>query len=171
MPENRSTHSLSSDLPRSTQPVIDGAIPDLIARVYEAAPQEERRALLATLLRPLSLLSLAAIGSGIFVHLRLHGGWPEFQPAVEDLRRVRSSDMVALVHHVQQVSVETVNGLTEMFKGSPVMVGPATAAMLLALMLQRSRRRRADAVEAAIAAEPGKSTESAEPGEARAGRH
>ena len=117
-------------------------IPDLVAKVYEAAPQEERRALLAMLLRPLGLLSLAAIGNGIFAHLRLHGGWPEFQPAVEDLRRVRTSDIVALVHHVQQVSIETVYGLAGFLKGSPVLAGSATAAVLLALLVQRSRRRR-----------------------------
>ena len=160
MPDVRPSSRQSSEVPRSREPDIDGTIPELIAKVYEAAPQEERRALLAMLLRPLSLLSLAAIGSGIFAHLRLHSGWPEFQPAVEDLKRVRSSDMVALVHHVQQVSVETVNSLTEMFKGSPVMVGPATAAMLLALLLQRSRRRRAEsaAAEAGVS-EPGELSE------------
>lgn len=123
---------------------IENELPVLVARVYEAAPQEERRALLAMLLRPLGLLSLAAIGNGIFAHLRLHGGWPEFQPAVEDLRRVRSSDMVALVHHVQQVSIETVYGIAELVRGSPVLAGSATTAMLLALLVQGSRRRRAE---------------------------
>ncbi|MBI5721083.1 MAG: hypothetical protein HZC37_25705 [Burkholderiales bacterium] len=129
-----------------TSAPANGAIPDLVAQVYETAPQEERRALLAMLLRPLGLLSLAAIGNGIFAHLRLHGGWPEFQPGVEDLKRVRSSDVVALVHHVQQVSVETVHGIAELVKGSPVLAGSATAAMLLALLVQHSRRRRGEPV-------------------------
>jgi len=119
---------------------IDDELPVLVARVYEAAPQEEQRALLAMLLRPLGLLSLAAIGNGIFAHLRLHGGWPEFRPAVQDLQRVRSSDMVALVQHVQQVSAETVDGLALLLKGSPILAGSATAAMLVALLVQRSRR-------------------------------
>jgi hypothetical protein len=119
-----------------------GAIPELVAQVYEAAPQEERRALLAMLLRPLGLLSLAAIGNGIFAHLRLHGGWPEFRPPGEDLERVRGSDIAALVHHVQQVSVETVQGLAGFLKGSPVLAGSAAAAMLVAVLLQHSRRRR-----------------------------
>lgn len=120
-----------------------GAIPELVAQVYEAAPQEERLALLAMLLRPLGLLSLAAIGSGIFAHLRLHGGWPEFRPPGEDLQRVRGSDIAALVHHVQQVSVETVQGLAGFLKGSPVLAGSAAAAMLVAVLVQHSRRRRA----------------------------
>ncbi len=139
MLSDTSTPSLPLALPRS-----EGAIPDLVAQVYEAAPQEERRALLAMLLRPLGLLSLAAIGSGIFAHLRLHGGWPEFQPAVEDLRRVRTSDIAALVHHVQQVSIETVQGLAVFLKGSPVLAGSATVAVLVAMLVQRSRRRRGD---------------------------
>lgn len=121
-------------------PRIDRAIPDLVAQVYAAAPQEERRALLATLIKPLGLLSLAAIGNGIFAHLRLNGGWPEFQPAVEDLKRVRTSDMVALVQHVQQVSIETVYGLAGVLKSSPVLAGSATAALLLAVLVQRARR-------------------------------
>ncbi|MBL8339870.1 MAG: hypothetical protein JNL30_00260 [Rubrivivax sp.] len=123
---------------------IDGSIPDLVAQVYEAAPQEEQRALLAMLIKPLGLLSLAAIGSGIFAHLRLKGGWPEFQPAVKDLERVRTSDMVALVHHVQQVSIETVQGLATYLKGSPVLAGSAAAAVLVTLLVQRARRRRGE---------------------------
>lgn len=119
-------------------------IADLVAQVYEAAPQEERRALLATLLRPLGLLSLAAVGNGIFAHLRLRGGWPEFRPPGEDLDRVRASDIAALVHHVQQVSIETVQGLAVVLKGSPVLAGSAAAAMLVAVLLQHSRRRRAE---------------------------
>lgn len=132
--------TLSAEAATAAAPRADGAIPDLVAQVYEAAPQEERRALLAMLLRPLGLLSLAAIGNGIFAHLRLRGGWPEFQPAVEDLERVRSSDMVALVQHVQQVSIEAVYGLAAVLKGSAVLAGSAAAAVLLALLLQRSRR-------------------------------
>lgn len=119
-------------------------IPELVAQVYEAAPPEERRALLAMLLRPLGLLSLAAIGNGIFAHLRLHGGWPDFRPPGEDLDRVRASDIAALVHHVQQVSIETVQGLAVLLKGSPVLAGSAAAAMLVAVLLQHSRRRRAE---------------------------
>lgn len=123
---------------------IPDEVPDLVARVYESAPQEERRALLAMLMKPLGLLSLAAIGSGIFAHLRLHGGWPEFRPGVDDLNRVRSSDMVALVHYVQQVSIESVYGVASLVKGSPVFAGSATAAMLLALLVQHSRRKRGE---------------------------
>jgi len=145
MPQERA--ALNSASPTGSQPRPEGAIPDLVARVYEVAPQEERRALLEVLLRPLGLLSLAAIGNGIFAHLRLHGGWPEFRPGTEDLNRVRSSDMVALVHHVQQVSMESVYGLAELVKGSPVLAGSATAAMLMAVLVQRSRRRRSDAAE------------------------
>lgn len=128
---------------------LDGAIPDLVAEVFAAAPQDEQRKLLAMLIRPLGLLSLAAIGSGIFAHLRLRGGWPEFRPAVDDLNRVRTSDIVALVHHVQQVSIETVQSLAVYVKGSPLMAGSAAAAVLAAMLVQRTRRRRGEAGERA----------------------
>jgi hypothetical protein len=146
MQEHLTTLTSTPALQTWTSAPADGAIPDLVAQVYETAPQEERRALLAMLLRPLGLLSLAAIGSGIFAHLRLHGGWPEFRPGVEDLNRVRSSDVVALVHHVQQVSVETVHSVAELVKTSPVLAGSATAAMLIALLVQHARRRRGEPV-------------------------
>lgn len=155
MQENRPP-AVPLDHPDLTpQPRIEGAIPELVAQVYEAAPQEERRVLLAVLLRPLGLLSLAVIGNGIFAHLRLHGGWPDFRPAADDLDRVRTSDIVALVHHVQQVSIETVQGLAVYLKGSPVMAGSAAAAVLVAMLVQRSRRRRG---------EPGERTEEEAPG-------
>lgn len=152
------SHSLppsnSLDLEATPSGAIKVEIPDLVAQVYESAPREERRALLAMLLRPLGLLSLAAIGNGIFAHLRLHGGWPEFRPRGEDLDRVRASDIAALVHHVQQVSIETVQGLTPLLKGSPVLAGSAAAAMLAAVLLQHSRRRRTEPSARGDAADP-----------------
>jgi hypothetical protein len=129
-----------TDLHRPSSPPSNGTISELVAQVYQAAPQEEQRELLAVLLRPLGLLSLAAIGNGIFAQLRLKSGWPEFRPAVQDLERVRASDVVALVHHVQQVSIETVYGLSGLLKSSPVMAGSATAAMLLAVLVRHARR-------------------------------
>ena len=49
-----------------------------------------------------------------------------------------------LVSHVQQVSIHAVDGLADMLATSPVMTGSAAAVLLMALLVQRSRNRRAE---------------------------
>jgi hypothetical protein len=51
------------------------------------------------------------------------------------------SDIVALVHHVQQVSVRAMDSLAGLISTSPVLAGSATAAMLLAILAKRAQAR------------------------------
>jgi len=117
------------------------SIPQLVGAVFESAPAAERRRLLEQLLRPLGALSLVAIAGGIFAKLRFRGGWDDFQVRLDDAQNVKASDVIALVDHVQQVSVEAVDGLAKMLASSPVMTGSAAAALLITLLLQRVRER------------------------------
>jgi hypothetical protein len=55
---------------------------------------------------------------------------------------------MALVEHVQQVSVETVDGLAQLLARSPVLAGSAAAALLTSWLMQRARSRRASDAEA-----------------------
>ena len=119
----------------------DAAIPALLGEVYEAAPASERSRLVEQLVRPLGLLSLVAVAGGVFAGIRLRGGWPDFHVRLEDLPSVRASDVMALAEHAQQVSVEAVDGLAQVLAGSPVLAGSAAAALLVTLLVQRSRRR------------------------------
>jgi len=130
------------ELPNGT--ASEAAIAQLVGQVYELAPPAERRRLLEHLIRPLGVLSLVAVANGIFASIRFRSGWPDLHVRMEDARNVQARDVIALVNYVQQVSVQAVDGLAHLLVGSPVMTGSAAATLLVTLLMQRSRNRRAD---------------------------
>ncbi|WP_114972365.1 hypothetical protein [Rhodoferax ferrireducens] len=117
-------------------------ISHLLGQVYESAPPAERSHLLEHLLRPLSLLSLAAVADGIFADMRFRGGWPD-QIQLEDAQSVHVSHVVALVDYVQQVNIESINTLTRMLMPSPLMASSAAAALMVGVLMQRVQAHRA----------------------------
>ena len=123
--------------------VSEASIAQLVGQVYESAPVAERSRLIEQLLRPLGVLSLVAVANGIFAKIRFRSGWPDLHVRLEDVQNVQASDIIVLVNHVQQVSVQAVNDLAGVLAASPVMMGSAAAALLMTLLLQRSRTRRA----------------------------
>ncbi|MBU1358375.1 MAG: hypothetical protein KKC79_03410 [Gammaproteobacteria bacterium] len=125
-------------------------IPQLVAQVYEVAPEAERGRLLEQLLRPLGVLSLVAVAGGIFAKIRFQSGWQDLSVRIDDIRGVRPVDIVALVEHAQQVSVEAVDGLAQLLMASPALSTSATAVLLAALLAGRARARsRREAVRGA----------------------
>jgi len=128
--------------PESPEATAETAIPALVAQVYESAPAEERCRLVETLLRPLGVLSLVAIANGIFAKIRFRNAGQDPGVRIDDLQNVGAADMVALVHHAQQVSVETVDGLVQQLTTSGALAGSAAAALLIGLLVQRARSRR-----------------------------
>ena len=123
-------------------PTTDIPVSQLVAQVYESAPPALRSRLLEQLLKPLGVLSLVAVANGIFANIRFHSGWPDMHIQIEDAQSVQSSDVIALVERVQQVSVESVNGLARMLLDSPLMTSSAAAAVLVTVLMQRARTRR-----------------------------
>lgn len=123
--------------------VSEITIAQLVGQVYEFAPPAERSRLLEHLLRPLGVLSLVAIANGIFAKIRFRSGWPDLHVPLEDAQNVQTSDIITLVNHLQQVSVHAVDGLADMLAASPVMAGSAAAALLITVLVQRARTRRA----------------------------
>jgi len=117
-------------------------IAQLVAQVYETAPPAVRVNLLEQLLQPLGVLSLMAVADGIFAKIRFSSGWPDMQIRFEDAQKVQAKDVIALVERVQQVSVNSVDGLAKMLTSSPVVAGSAAAALLVAVLMQRARSRR-----------------------------
>lgn len=117
-------------------------IAQLVAQVYETAPPAVRINLLEQLLKPLGVLSLMAVADGIFAKMRFSSGWPDMQIRFEDAQKVQAKDVIALVERVQQVSVNSVDGLAKMLTSSPVVAGSAAAALLAAVLMQRARTRR-----------------------------
>jgi len=132
--------------PAATHTLVhtDTGIPvaQLVAQVYESAPPALRSRLLEQLLKPLGVLSLVAVANGIFANIRFHSGWPDMHIQIEDAQSVQSSDVIALVERVQQVSAESVNGLARMLLDSPLMTSSAAAAVLVTVLMQRARTRR-----------------------------
>jgi uncharacterized protein YoaH (UPF0181 family) len=127
---------------RTPESPSETSIPALVAQVYASAPAEERCRLVETLLRPLGVLSLVAVANGIFAKIRFRNAGQEPGVRIDDLQNVGAADMVALVHHAQQVSVETVDGLVQQLSTSGALASSAAAALLIGLLVQRARARR-----------------------------
>ena len=135
---NQNNTSPTSELHATEIPIAQ-----LVAQVYESAPPALRSRLLEHLLRPLGVLALVAVANGIFANIRFRSGWPDIHVRVEDAQNVQTSDMVALVDYVQQVSVTSIDGLARMLTASPVIAGSAAGALLVTVLMQRARTRRA----------------------------
>lgn len=129
--------------PELSRQTSELSIAQLVGQVYECAPPAERSRLLEHLLRPLGVLSLVAVANGIFARIRFRSGWPEMHVGLEDAQNVQTGDVITLVTYVQQVSIQAVDGLADMLVASPVMTGSAAAALLLTVLVQRTRTRRA----------------------------
>ncbi|QTN29901.1 hypothetical protein HZ993_08875 [Rhodoferax sp. AJA081-3] len=122
----------------------EAEIAQLVGQVYAIAPPTVRTRLLEHLLKPLGVLSLVAIANGIFATIRFRSGSSDLHVRVEDAQNVQPGDVITLVSHVQQVSIHAVDGLADMLATSPVMTGSAAAALLMTLLMQRARNRRAE---------------------------
>lgn len=128
----------------SDAPASEAEIAQLVGQVYAIAPPTVRRRLLEHLLKPLGVLSLVAIANGIFATIRFRSGSSDLHVRMEDAQNVQPGDVITLVNHVQQVSIHAVDGLAEMLGTSTVMTGSAAAVLLMTLLVQRSRNRRAE---------------------------
>jgi len=115
----------------------------LVGKVYEAAPLTIRGRLLEHLLQPLGVLALVAIADGVFAKIRFRSGWPDMHVRLEDAQSVQVSDVIVLVDHVQQVSADVVNGLVQLLATSPALTSSAAVAVLVSVLAQRTRTRRA----------------------------
>ena len=124
--------------------VSEADIAQLVGQVYAIAPPTIRKRLLEHLLKPLGVLSLVAIANGIFARILFRNGSPDLSVRMEDAQNVQPGDVITLVNHVQQVSVHAVDGLADMLSTSTMMTGSAAAVLLVTLLMQRSRNRRAE---------------------------
>lgn len=134
------TH-IAHPVPAHSERPLEEQVPELVAQVYAEAPPAMRGRLLAHLLKPLGLLSLAAVANGVFAQIAMASGWQTLEVSAEDARRVDSHDVLVLVQHVQQVSVSAVESLAKIIGASPVLTGSAAAALLLSLLAKQARNR------------------------------
>lgn len=112
----------------------------LVGQVYETAPNTERKRLVEHLMKPLGILSLAAVANGIFVKIRFKGGWSDVPARMDDVQGaqgVQVSDVIDLANFAQQVSSDAIGGLAQMLASSPVMTSSVAAALLVKIVLRR----------------------------------
>ncbi|WP_422014931.1 hypothetical protein [Roseateles sp.] len=117
------------------------SVPDLVGQLYEDAPIVERGQLLEQLLRPLGILSLFAISNGVFAKAKLRGGWHDLHVRFDDIGAIHGSDVADLAAFAQQVSAEAMDGLARFLTASPVLLGSATAALLISVLARRRQER------------------------------
>ncbi len=116
-------------------------VAELVGQVYEEAPAVVRSRLIEHLLKPLGILSLVAVANGVFAKISLGSGWSNLKVRPEDAARVSVADVVALAHHVQQVSVQAIEGLARIVAASPALAGSTATVMLLTMLARQSRER------------------------------
>lgn len=124
----------------ASDPAATASIPKLVAEVYDSAPVTERAHLLEQLLQPVGVMSLFGIAGGVFANIRFRSGWQDMHVRLEDIQSVRGEQIATLVGHIQQISAEAVDGLAQMLTASPLLSSSAAAAMLVTLLVQRSRK-------------------------------
>ncbi len=122
--------------------VQERMVSQLVGKIYETAPVPVRSTLILHLMKPLGVLSLVAVADGIFAKIRFRSGWPEVQVLPDDVKNVEPQDVVALTHYAQQVSVHVLDGLARVVMASPVLATSAAAALLVHILVQRSRADR-----------------------------
>jgi hypothetical protein len=127
--------------------IDDPDVPVLVAAVFEAAPPPERKRLLELMIRPLGLLSLAAVANGLFAKMGLRSNWTSISIQAEDVSTVQRDDVVALALHVQQMGAHAFDGMRTVLTNSPALMGSTAAVLLLTLLTQEYKRRNAAALE------------------------
>ncbi|MBL0085433.1 MAG: hypothetical protein IPP44_01765 [Ideonella sp.] len=108
----------------------------LLGVLYQHAAPAERSRLIEVLMRPLSLLCLAAVSGGVFTAIRLRSGWANLQVRLEDTLNIRAPDVTALADMALQVDAETLESLRSLLT-SPALAGTAAAMLLLGALTKR----------------------------------
>ena len=114
----------------------------LVGHAYAASPPQVKQSLLEQLIRSVGVLGLVTVAGGVFAKIRLRGGWPDIAVRLDDLQDIRTSDVVALVDYVQQVSTDALMGATQLLASNPALLGSGAVAVLVSIMIRRVPDRR-----------------------------
>ena len=117
----------------------------LVSRLYAAANWPLRGKLLASLLRPLGPLGVAAIASGAFVGLIPRVGQDGLAHAADDVARFSIDQIVELSDFVEQVDPAALQNFAHLVLDNPVGLASFCTLIAVALLrrvhLQRERMR------------------------------
>lgn len=114
----------------------------LVGRAYAASPLLLKKSLLEQLIRSVGILGLVTVAGGVFAKIRLRGGWPDIAVHLDDLKDIQTSDVIALVDYVQQVSAGALADAVQLMASNPALTGSGAMAVLMSIMLQRAPDRR-----------------------------
>ena len=114
------------------------AVARLVSRVYRAANDAIRADMLASLLRPLGILSLVAVASGAFARLLQRNGVVPDTISTADIVRYSSDQIFELTLFVHEVNPDALQQLAEQLAQN-TMGMTAVSAMALALLHRRLR--------------------------------
>ena len=135
--------NISGEVYESAPPAVKSRIlSELVGRVYATAPPVEKTRLVAHLMKPLGILSLAAVANGIFAGIRFRSASNDFPMGIDEVNNVQTSDVIALTSYAQQVSMQAVDGLTQILTTSPALMSTTAALLLLKILMRQSRKRR-----------------------------
>ena len=135
--------NLSNEVYESAPPAVKSRIlSELVGRVYATAPPAEKTRLVAHLMKPLGILSLVTVANGVFASIRFRGASIDFPVGIDDVKNVQTGDVIALASYAQQVSMQAVDGLTQILTTSPAMMSSAAALLLVQILMRQSRNRR-----------------------------
>ena len=146
---NRDDHPEAVLLSAASYQAPDIAIPELVGKIYEAAPIAERCRMLEHLMKPLGVMALVGVCNGVFAKIWFRGGWHDLRIRPEDAQTVQGIDVIRLVDYVQQASAETINGLASLLTTSSTIVYSAAAATLVTVLVRCIQARRTDLVKPA----------------------
>ncbi len=114
------------------------SIPQLIGDLYCSVGPQMRVKLLEHLMRPLGVLSLAAVANGVFAKIRFRSRRPDLKIRADDVAGVKRDDVVSLADHVQQVDEDVIDGLASLLRDWPAAHQNQAAAMLIQLLYHKS---------------------------------
>lgn len=120
----------------------DITIPELVGKIYDVAPTNERCRMLEHLIKPLGALALVGVCNGIFTKIWFRSGWNNLHIQPEDAQVVQAIDVISLARYVQQANAEVIDGLASMLTTSPMIACSAAAAMLVTVLVRRIKPRR-----------------------------
>ncbi|MEY8689001.1 MAG: hypothetical protein AB9M53_03860 [Leptothrix sp. (in: b-proteobacteria)] len=121
-----------------------------VLRLYRAAQQPVRAAMLGVLLRPLGLLSLAGVAAGAFSRYLHHHGSDLASQALDDVTRISNEQIAELLRFVAQVNPEALHEAARTASSSPLGLAALGASVAVLVLRHPAATPGADADRRAL---------------------
>ncbi len=116
----------------------------LVTQIYRDAPTEIQGKILNTAIKPLGILSLAAVANGKFFRAAFQNPYTPPTIALDQISAVSIDDVSTLLDISYQISAEVFDGLTHVILASPDIATTVSGLLLIAWIAKRKKHRRLD---------------------------